>query len=317
MRDMSEPCITVLIPVYNAELYLKQAIDSVLSQTFTDFELLIINDGSTDSSLDILHSYSDDRLRIISQSNAGIVKALNLGLDLAKGKYIARMDADDICYPHRLSTQFNFLQENPDYIGVGSNVNWIDKEGDYIFTFINPSSTYEEIKRSFMKDNPFIHPSMFFLKDEAIAVGKYPNLLNFEDYGLWKKLLDRGKMCNLNEVLLDYRMNPSSVSIDEKDLGKEFALIKRKALMNGKLSDEDQKILSDIIKSFSYDQKEISYKRMLAKKFLWNNYQPKKSRKNLLFVIKKEPFRLYNYGMYFFSFFPEKIIRMIYQKIKS
>lgn len=309
--------ITVLMPVYNGELYLKEAIDSVLNQSLEDFEFLIINDGSTDSSLEIINSYNDERIKVISQPNSGIVKSLNLGLDIAKGKYIARMDSDDICHPHRLLTQFQFLDANKEYVGIGSSVNWIDKEGDYIFTFENPSSTDDEIRRDFMKDNPFIHSSMFFRKDVAIAVGKYPDLMNFEDYGLWKRLLDRGKMCNLKEVLLDYRMNPSSVSIDEKDLGEEFTILKKKAITEGVLSEQERSRIVAIIKSFSYEEKEISYKRMLAKKYLWNNYQPKKARENILFAIRKEPFKAYNYGIYFLSFFPERIIRLVYKKVKS
>src|SRR5690554_4847317 len=301
----SNPEITILMPVYNAELYLRQAVDSILNQTLTDFEFLIINDGSTDSSLEILNSYTDSRIRIINQENVGVAKALNTGLDHAKGKYIVRMDADDISYPERVEVLYRFMLENPEYVGVGSNVNCIDKDGDFIFQFINSSVTDEQIRASFLKVNPFIHPAMIFLKDEALAAGKYPILLNFEDYGLWGNLLKRGKMYNLPQILMDYRFSPASVSIDDADLGEEYTYLKRKALTKGELTSEDQARLQQLIRSFNDEKKEISYRRMLAKKYLWNNHQPRKARENICYVIKKEPFKLYNYGIYFFSFFPK------------
>lgn len=313
----SNPEITILMPVYNAELYLRQAVDSILNQTLTDFEFLIINDGSTDSSLEILNSYTDSRIRIINQENVGVAKALNTGLDHAKGKYIVRMDADDISYPERVEVLYRFMLENPEYIGVGSNINWIDKDGDFIFQFINDSITDEQIRANFLKVNPFIHAAMIYLKDEALAVGKYPILLNFEDYGLWGNLLKRGKMYNLPQVLMDCRFSPASVSIDEADLGEEYAHFKKKALTKGELTSEDQVRLHKLIKSFNDEKKETSYRRMLAKKYLWNNYQPKKARENICYAIKKEPFKVYNYGIYFFSFFPKRIIRLIYQKVKA
>lgn len=314
---LNKPDITILMPVFNAEVYLKQAVDSVLNQTLKDFEFLIINDGSTDKSLEILNSYIDNRIRVINQENSGVAVALNKGLEHARGKYIIRMDADDISHPERVEKLYHFMLQNTDFIGAGSNINWIDKDGDFIFRFINPYLTDEQIRKNFLKTNPFIHASMIYLKNEAIAAGKYPILLNFEDYGLWGNLLKRGKMCNISDVLMDCRFSPPSVSIDESDLGEEYAYFKKKALVEGILTEDEQNRLHRLIKSFNIVDKEISYHRMLAKKFLWNNYRPKKSRKNILFAIKKEPFKLYNYGIYLCSFLPEKMIRMIYQKIKS
>ena len=309
--------ITVLMPVYNAEMYLNKAIDSILNQTFKDFEFLIIDDGSTDGSSEILNGYDDKRIRIIRQENAGVAKALNNGLDHAYGKYIVRMDADDISHPNRIEKLYHFMMQNPEFIGVGSNINWIDKEGDFIFKFLNPSLTDTQIRTNFLKTNPFIHVSMIYLRDEALAVGKYPILLNFEDYGLWSNLLKKGKMCNIPDVLIDCRFSPASVSIDEADLGEEYAYFKKQALTEGVLTSDEKERLHKLIKSFNSEEKEISYKRMLAKKFLWNNYQPRKARKNIFHVIQKEPFKLYNYGLLALSFFPKKWIQSIYNRSKS
>lgn len=309
--------VTVLMPVYNAEMYLKEAIDSILNQTYTEFEFLIINDGSTDRTLEILNTYTDQRLKIITQENAGVAKALNNGLDQARGKYIVRMDADDISYPHRIERLVKYISENPEYIAIGSDINWIDKDGDFIFEFKNESLTDEQIRLNFLKVNPFIHASMIFLKQEALDAGKYPILLNFEDYGMWANLLKRGKLCNLPEVLMDCRFSPASVSIDEADLGAEYAAFKQKALTKGFLSQDDQINLKKLIQSFDADKKETSYRRMLAKKFLWNNYQPKKARKNLNYTIKKEPFNPMNYILYAFSFLPKSVVKSIYKRAKK
>src|ERR1700761_3392427 len=109
------PAITVLMPAYNAEKYIGEAITSVLQQTYTDFELLIVNDGSTDSTASIINNFIDERIVVINQPNMGVAAALNTGLEYARGKYIARFDADDVCYSYRLEKQIRFLQDNPEY----------------------------------------------------------------------------------------------------------------------------------------------------------------------------------------------------------
>ena len=117
------PKITVLMPVYNGEKYLRESVDSILNQTFTDFELLIINDGSTDSSMEILNSYSDSRIRIVTNEvNLRLIKTLNKGIDLATGEYIARMDCDDIADPKRLEIQLQYMEKHPDVAVCGTGV---------------------------------------------------------------------------------------------------------------------------------------------------------------------------------------------------
>ena len=128
---MKNPRITVLMSVYNGEKYLKEAIDSVLSQTFKDFEVLIINDGSIDKTSKILKTYKDPRIRIINnKKNIGLTKSLNKGLKLARGEYIARMDDDDVSKPNRLEKQFEFMEKNSKYAVVGSFIEIIDSKGN-------------------------------------------------------------------------------------------------------------------------------------------------------------------------------------------
>src|ERR1700755_1199399 len=116
----TNPMITVLMPAYNAEHYIAEAIASVLQQTYANFELVIVNDGSTDGTRNIIKTFRDPRIKLIDQANMGVAAALNTGLGHARAPYIARFDADDICYPERLEKQLDFLQSNPDYILVGS-----------------------------------------------------------------------------------------------------------------------------------------------------------------------------------------------------
>src|ERR1700761_448098 len=121
-----QPHISVLMPAYNAEKYIGTAINSLLKQTFSSFELVIINDGSTDNTINIINAFNDKRIKLVDQQNKGIAAALNHGLKIARAPYIARFDADDICMPERLEVQYNFLSMNPDYVIVGSDADYID-----------------------------------------------------------------------------------------------------------------------------------------------------------------------------------------------
>src|SRR5664279_4302143 len=151
------PKVTVLMPVYNAADYIGEAIDSVLQQTFTDFELLIINDGSTDSTTQVIRSFNDARIILIDHPvNHGIAAALNTGLSKAKANYIARFDADDICFPGRLQEQTNFLDNHPDYVLTGSDAEYISENGGHLFYFKCFGYTNEQIIHKIYTYCPFI-----------------------------------------------------------------------------------------------------------------------------------------------------------------
>src|ERR1700712_449026 len=127
--------ITVLMPAYNAGKYIREAIISVLGQTHRDFELMVINDGSTDDTVSVVLSFNDPRISIVNKEHEGIAEALNTGLQLSDTYYIARFDADDVCMPDRLEKQFNFLEDHPDYVLVGSDAEYIIENGDFLFSF--------------------------------------------------------------------------------------------------------------------------------------------------------------------------------------
>lgn len=199
--------ITVLMPVYNAERYLAGSIESILHQTFQDFEFLIIDDGSTDNSTGVIKSYTDQRIRFVqNKKNSGITATLNKGIELASCELIARMDADDISYPERLEKQYKYFQEHPDCVLVSSWVRRFDTKGTTkIIKFKSEYFYYFLIFNTWIK-----HPTVMYKRSAVIEVGMYTKLYA-EDYNLWSKIIRKYKFHNLSEVLLDYRLSDTSV----------------------------------------------------------------------------------------------------------
>ena len=206
--------ISVLMPVYNTkEEYLRASIESILNQTFTDFELIIVNDGSTNNAEEVVLSYKDDRIKYFKQENQGIVGALNNAWAKASGKYIARMDSDDIAYPERFAKQVKFLEENPEYSLVGS---WAK-----IIPSNNVIKLPQDIKvMDLLADCMFIHPSIMFNKADFEKFNlQYETGFEYaEDYCMYARAVKYLKMTNLQEVLLDYRVYPENSSSKNRDI---------------------------------------------------------------------------------------------------
>ena len=219
--------LSVILPAYNSELVLEKAIDSVLSQTFKDFEFIIINDGSTDKTLNIIKSYSDNRIILIDQENKGLAKTLNIGLNIAKGEYIARMDADDICIPNRFEKQIFYLDSKKDVGLLGTGVEVIDDKDKHI-SFHAPYVGHRKLQKiMFEKGNPFKHPSVMFRKEIALQCGGYNELIGkyFEDYFLWNSMSYISKVDNLPEILLKYRIASGSIMDNSQSYElRDFAL---------------------------------------------------------------------------------------------
>jgi len=313
------PAITVLMPAYNTEAYIAEAIESILNQGFTDFEFLIINDGSTDGTLQIIESYTDPRIKYYTIENRGVTGALNFGLSLSRGTYIARFDADDVCYPQRLQVQFEFLEQNPGYVLVGSEADYIDQNGKYLFTYRFSDYENDEIRTAAFKECPFIHASVMYRKQAVIAAGSYDkDAITFEDHLLWRNLASYGKMKNLHEPLIKVRFNAASVTIDEKWRGPEFRKIKQDAVKRGSVTADEAKALQAIVKKQDFKKyKEAAYYSMIAKKLLWNQYDPAKARTHLRTAIRIMPLRREPYVLFLLSFLPEKMIKSIYHNVKK
>ncbi len=303
--------VTVLMPVYNAEKYIGEAIQSVLDQTYASFELLIVNNGSTDNTVSIIHSYPDLRIRLIGEERKGISFALNTGLHAAKGSYIARFDADDICLPRRLEKQVDFLDAHPDYVLTGTDAEYIQENGDHLFDFRSISYSYDQILHRLYQYCPFIHSSVMYRKEAVLNAGGYSHFAHhFEDYFLWVNLVKSGKCCNLPEPLIKVRFNPGSLTIDEKWKGEVFRKLKMKIIRKGTITEKEANTLRRIItKQEGRKIKEGSYHALCCKKFLADNYQPSKARWHAAKAIYFNPFRVENYVMLIASYFPHKWIR--------
>ena len=217
------PKISVVLPVYNAEAFIKEAIDSILNQTYADFELIIIDDGSQDNSVEIIKSFVDSRIElIIKDDNSGLIDSLNLGINRAKGEYVARMDADDIAEPNRFLEQVKFLDKNPDVGIVGASV-LIFGNREAIKKY---PTTYKGCLNELLFHPCFCHPIVLIRKDVFSRFNLRYEEMGYlaEDYLLWIRLAKLTKFHNLKEVLLKYRVNDDSVSVSKS---KEQALVIR------------------------------------------------------------------------------------------
>ncbi|OGM89308.1 hypothetical protein A2108_00695 [Candidatus Wolfebacteria bacterium GWA1_42_9] len=204
--------LSVVMSVYNGERFLREALESILSQTFADFEFIIINDGSKDGSLGIIKKHPDPRMKVISRENRGLIYSLNEGIGSAQGEYIARMDADDISLPNRLEEQVRFLDDHPDVWLCGSWAELIDEKGEKQGELKTPIGV-RNVKKSFFWHNPFIHPSVIFRKKAVRELGGYnPKFRHVEDYELWSRLMKRHPADNLPLFLIQYRILPQSVT---------------------------------------------------------------------------------------------------------
>lgn len=207
------PKVSILMPVYNAEKYLIEAVDSILNQTFKDWELIIINDGSTDRSRELLSQIADNRVIIVdNETNLGLIDTLNKGINLSKGEYIARMDADDISTPERIEKQVQFMDSHPHHIMCGTNALVIDNSGKVIGKIRNLTDN-QFLQINLLFSNPFIHPSMMIRSDILKNNSYDKQYKHIEDYELWCRIALLGEVANLQDDLLLYRWHDSNISV--------------------------------------------------------------------------------------------------------
>jgi glycosyltransferase involved in cell wall biosynthesis len=211
---MSSPLISVVMSVRNGDRFLSEAVDSILDQSVQDFEFIIINDGSTDRTALILDSYqhSDVRLRVYHQENRGLIASLNHGCALARGKYIARMDADDVANGDRLLWQIDFMENHSEIGVIGGAVEFIDVEGASMGISVNPTKDHQ-IKEAMRDGCPFWHPTVLMRKSVLESVAGYrKQVIDAEDCDLWLRIAERSELANLETVVLKYRIHPCQVS---------------------------------------------------------------------------------------------------------
>ncbi len=205
------PRLSVLLPAHNAAAHLPAALESLACQTMPDFELLFIDDGSTDATGEIARAWGDARLRILrNEQNLGIVASLNRGLAEAAAPWIARQDADDISLPLRFALQCAHFDEHPDCALVGTQAEEIDEAGRVLGPLRRPSGAHA-IRWGSCFDNPFIHTSVLFRTETVRKAGGYPSVTANEDYALWSALIRQGTPANLPQPLVRYRAHAGSV----------------------------------------------------------------------------------------------------------
>lgn len=273
---MDKPMVTVLMSVYNGEKFLKEAMESILNQTFTNFEFLIINDGSTDSSVEIIESYKDSRIRLINnEKNLKLIASLNKGISLAKGKYIARMDCDDFSVPQRLQKQVEFLESNSEYGLVGTYYTVIDGEGKEQRNVSYPSSN-ELIKLFLSLNCPLAHGSIMG-RTELFKENLYGSKESYavEDYELWTRMAKVTKIHNIPEYLFKYRIYGESFSDSKTQLMYNQTLeLSKKQYKSDKNKYKElvkEQIFSDLYKQESKEATEYINKWLMsfAKRFLY------------------------------------------------
>lgn len=295
--NQSNPLISVIMSVYNGEKYLREAVDSILKQTYKNFEFLIINDGSSDKSVEIINSYNDKRIILVNNNkNLGLPASLNKLIELSKGKYIARMDCDDICMPKRLEKQITFMENNPDVglcftNGKVFGVPELKLTASYMRHFeillkdsININNmTSEQIKALFLFINPFCHPTAMFRKEiiDKHSLKYSENILKSQDLELWIRCSDKFPIHYMNEKLIYYRRHFAQAGRASSKEQLNFAVeIRKNWLENNGFSFKDKEYVlmvnpfslfdknngcnffndyNDMLKNLSAQNKELKY----------------------------------------------------------
>jgi len=290
---MKVPEVSILMTVLNGGKYIKQTIESVLNQSFGEFEFIIIDDGSTDNTKDIIASFKDPRIIYIYQENAGVAAASNKGLSMAKGRYIARIDADDLCMNNRIRLQYDFLEKNPDYVLCGSTAEMMDMDGNYIFTSRLPQHD-EDIRKVLERENCFVHSSSFFRKEAALKTGGYHEMLRlyFNDYIFLYQISRLGKVMNFSQPLVRYRMVPSSISLKIRDA--RFRTLLKKIVRGGKADEHELDYLIRFVNAHNLDKtdKDFNYCITLSKLYRIEAKNWGKSMHYLYLAFKTKPLAL-------------------------
>lgn len=295
--------ISALMPVYNTEEeYLRESIESILNQTFTDFEFIVINDGSTNNSEDVILSYKDNRIKYVkNEHNLGLIKTLNKGLELAQGEYIARMDADDISLPERFEKQIKFLEENT-HIGVlGTWYEWFPKQ-----RVMESFAENENIKECLLTmHNEIGHPTVMLRKSvvDEFNIRYDENALYVEDYALWLSLVDKVGFANIPEVLLKYRRHSNSIcknneikqnlncqKIMFEAQGKYFGIdceivlnVIKKLKNNQKINSQELLAINEFVKEVQVKMKEFGFNCNYDMNKVFYKYAVRKCKKDFLF----------------------------------
>jgi glycosyltransferase involved in cell wall biosynthesis len=311
--------ISIVMPVYNAEDYLASAIESILNQSFYDFELILFDDGSKDNSLSIMKHYEilDKRVRVISRENKGLPATLNEAINLASGSWIARMDADDVSLRDRLKLQMQYLNNYPDTVVLGGVANYIDIDGNLICSYIPPTD-HEKLATMF-PESPFVHPTVILHKETFVRSGGYNEQMRWggEDVVLFAKMANFGKLKNLATPLINYRLVPGSQSRKPASYRHQLTEIINTLISGNLVTEQSFSQLENEAKKINRTTANFDYHLELAKLYLWSGNSKRKAINHLNYCLNFKVNVHKIIMMYAFILIPSILTRYIYIKLKK
>ncbi len=320
MNQSNNTIVSVIMSVYNGARYLRDSIDSILHQTFQHFELVIINDGSTDDTVKILEEINDHRIVLLNQENLGLTKSLNRGARISNGKYIARQDADDISLPNRLEQQVKFLNENPDIGFVGGSYLLIDENSSQL-KIIEVKNNPPLLKTTLLKRNIFAHGSCMFRKDLFNDIGGYREEFRYaQDIDLWLRMSEVALPGWVESPpLYKQRVHLNSVGREKNNLQKKFAETAMQAAAKRINGTSDHELIADLKDCKVNNHKRFqslsseTEKLLLENRILLTNAKGHIIRKNI--VLKKQSlgdsakmdFQFFFLAIFLISYIPQNL----------
>jgi glycosyltransferase involved in cell wall biosynthesis len=294
----NDPTISVVMSVYNGEKHVRDAIDSILKQVFEDFEFIIVNDGSTDRTKEILESFKDQRIVLIHQENMGLSKSLNKGISLAKGKYIARQDADDISIVNRLEKQFKYLEKHQNVALLGTWAYITDQSGKLLQKITYPCD-YPAIKKGLKRHNYFCHGSVVFKRNAFLELGGYREFFSSsQDYDLWLRFAENFEVANLSNLLYKRRIDQNAFTIKNIALQTRMRMFARQ-LASTREKGQDETIIIEGLKNYLQSPLSLTEKReMISSYNYWCRLLLMQNKNNDAFSlmeegVKYQPFKLF------------------------
>lgn len=321
IENTKSPKVSVVLSVYNGEKYLCEAIGSILNQSFADFELIIVDDGSTDLTPEIIRSYKDPRIRVLRHENQGLAYSLNRGIMASRGQYIARMDDDDVSLPARLERQVAFLEQHPACGIVGTWAMNMTEEGEDLYVSEMPESD-SDARRMLVYQSPFYHGSVMFRRSLFEAAGPYPEELGlfFEDWVLFRRFAEKSGLANLGEVLYKFRLRPFSVNNRTRKQMQRLRSIVNRFVLTGGLLKGDEDFLRSMRTSLTPEKRQALYYLKCGVIFLEKRQDHRRARQMLRESLALNPLSLkgwVNLGYCFLT--PGMVARckMLWKRLKG